>query len=402
MKDRIYLDNAATTAVSPEVLEAMMPYFTEVFGNPSSIHGTGREAAKAVDTARKQIAAAIGAQPQEIYFTAGGSESDNWVLKGTAFARKAKGNHIITTAIEHHAVLHTCKWLEKQGFTVTYLPVDEYGMVNPDDVEKAITDQTILISVMAANNEIGTIQPIREIGAIAKAHKIPFHTDAVQAIGAIPINVDEMNIDMLSMSGHKFHGPKGIGVLYVRKGIRLDTLIQGGAQERGQRAGTENLAGIVGIGKAIELAAANLEENAARMTALRDKLINGILATIPDTRLNGHPTKRLPNNCNVSIRYIEGEAMLLRLDLAGIAGSSGSACTSGSLDPSHVLLAIGLPHEIAHGSLRLTLGTDTTEADIDEVLNVLPGIVKDLRAMSVLNAETTTVGGNCPVNNFVH
>lgn len=401
MKDRIYLDNAATTAVSPEVLEAMMPYFTEVFGNPSSIHGTGREAAKAVDTARKQIAAAIGAQPQEIYFTAGGSESDNWVLKGTAFARKAKGNHIITTAIEHHAVLHTCKWLEKQGFTVTYLPVDEYGMVNPDDVEKAITDQTILISVMAANNEIGTIQPIREIGAIAKAHKIPFHTDAVQAIGAIPINVDEMNIDMLSMSGHKFHGPKGIGVLYVRKGIRLDTLIQGGAQERGQRAGTENLAGIVGIGKAIELAAANLEENAARMTALRDKLINGILATIPDTRLNGHPTKRLPNNCNVSIRYIEGEAMLLRLDLAGIAGSSGSACTSGSLDPSHVLLAIGLPHEIAHGSLRLTLGTDTTEADIDEVLNVLPGIVKDLRAMSVLNAETTTVGGSCPVNNFV-
>lgn len=402
MKDRIYLDNAATTAVSPEVLEAMMPYFTEVFGNPSSIHGTGREAAKAVDMARKQIAAAIGAQPQEIYFTAGGSESDNWVLKGTAFARKAKGNHIITTAIEHHAVLHTCKWLEKQGFTVTYLPVDEYGMVNPDDVEKAITDQTILISVMAANNEIGTIQPIREIGAIAKAHKIPFHTDAVQAIGAIPINVDEMNIDMLSMSGHKFHGPKGIGVLYVRKGIRLDTLIQGGAQERGQRAGTENLAGIVGIGKAIELAAANLEENATRMTALRDKLINGILATIPDTRLNGHPTKRLPNNCNVSIRYIEGEAMLLRLDLAGIAGSSGSACTSGSLDPSHVLLAIGLPHEIAHGSLRLTLGTDTTEADIDEVLNVLPGIVKDLRAMSVLNAETTTVGGSCPVNNFVH
>ena len=402
MKDRIYLDNAATTAVSPEVLETMMPYFTEVFGNPSSIHGTGREAAKAVDTARKQIAAAIGAQPQEIYFTAGGSESDNWVLKGTAFARKAKGNHIITTAIEHHAVLHTCKWLEKQGFNVTYLPVDEYGLVDPAEVEKAITDQTILISVMAANNEIGTVEPIKEIGAIARAHKIPFHTDAVQAIGAIPINVDEMNIDMLSMSGHKFHGPKGIGVLYVRKGIRLDTLIQGGAQERGQRAGTENLAGIIGIGKAIELATAHLEENAARMTALRDKLINGILTAVPDTRLNGHPTKRLPNNCNVSIRYIEGEAMLLRLDLAGIAGSSGSACTSGSLDPSHVLLAIGLPHEIAHGSLRLTLGTDTTEADIDEVLSVLPGIVKDLRAMSVLNAETTTVGGSCPINNFVH
>ena len=275
-------------------------------------------------------------------------------------------------------------------------------MVNPEDVEKAITDQTILISVMTANNEIGTIQPIREIGAIAKAHGIPFHTDAVQAIGAVKIDVNEMNIDMLSMSGHKFHGPKGIGVLYVRKGLRLDTLIQGGAQERGQRAGTENLAGIVGIGKAIELATAHLEENAARMTVLRDKLINGILSSVPDVRLNGHPTKRLPNNCNVSIRYIEGEAMLLRLDLAGIAGSSGSACTSGSLDPSHVLLAIGLPHEIAHGSLRLTLGTETTEDDIDEVLRVLPGIVKDLRAMSVLNAETTTVGGSCPLTGVMH
>ncbi len=402
MNDRIYLDNAATTAVSPEVLETMLPYFTQVFGNPSSIHGTGREAGKAVDIARKQVAAAIGAQPQEIYFTAGGSESDNWALKGTAFAKKNKGNHIITTAIEHHAILHTCKWLEKQGFEVTYLPVDETGLVDPADVEKAITDKTILISVMTANNEIGTIQPIREIGAIAKAHGISFHTDAVQAIGAVKIDVNEMNIDMLSMSGHKFHGPKGIGVLYVRKGLRLDTLIQGGAQERGQRAGTENLAGIVGIGKAIELATANLEENAARMTVLRDKLINGILTSVPDVRLNGHPTKRLPNNCNVSIRYIEGEAMLLRLDLAGIAGSSGSACTSGSLDPSHVLLAIGLPHEIAHGSLRLTLGTETTEADIDEVLRVLPGIVKDLRAMSVLNAETTTVGGSCPLNGVMH
>lgn len=396
MTDRIYLDNAATTAVSPEVLETMLPYFTECFGNPSSIHGTGREAAKAVAAARKQVAAAIGAQPQEIYFTAGGSESDNWAIKGTAFAKKNKGNHIITSAIEHHAVLHTCKWLEKQGFEVTYLPVDENGLVSPADVEKAITDRTILITVMAANNEIGTVEPIAEIGRIAHEHGIVFHTDAVQAIGAIPIDVNEMNIDMLSMSGHKFHGPKGIGVLYVRKGVRLDTLIQGGAQERGQRAGTENLAGIVGIGKAIELAARNLTENAARMTALRDKLINGILKEIPDVRLNGHPTKRLPNNCNVSIRYVEGEALLLRLDLAGIAGSSGSACTSGSLDPSHVLLAIGLPHEIAHGSLRLSLGTDTTEEQIDEVLRVLPGIVSDLRAMSVLNAETTTVP------NFIH
>ena len=396
MMNRIYLDNAATTAVAPAVLEAMLPYFTEVYGNPSSIHATGRTAHKAVDQARRQVAAAIGAQPQEIYFTAGGSESDNWAIKGTAFARQSKGNHIITSAIEHHAVLHTCAWLEKHGFEVTYLPVDVFGRVDPADVEKAITDKTILISIMAANNEIGTLQPIREIGAIARAHKVLFHTDAVQAVGAIPLDVNELNVDMLSMSGHKFHGPKGIGVLYIRKGVRIDTLIHGGAQERGLRAGTENLPGIVGIGKAIELATANLEENAARMTALRDKLIDGILERIPDVRVNGHRTERLPNNCNVSIRYIEGEAMLLRLDLAGIAGSSGSACTSGSLDPSHVLLAIGLPHEIAHGSLRLTLGTDTTEQDIDAVLDTLPGIVSDLRAMSVLNEHTTTVSGFCP------
>lgn len=396
MMNRIYLDNAATTAVAPEVLEAMLPYFTEVYGNPSSIHATGRTAHKAVDQARRQVAAAIGAQPQEIYFTAGGSESDNWAIKGTALAQQRKGNHIITSAIEHHAVLHTCAWLEKHGFEVTYLPVDEFGRVNPEDVEKAITDKTILISIMTANNEIGTIQPIREIGAIARAHKILFHTDAVQAVGAIPVNVDEMNVDMLSMSGHKFHGPKGIGALYIRKGVRIDTLIHGGAQERGLRAGTENLPGIVGIGKAIELAVANLDENAARMTALRDRLIDGILERIPDVRVNGHRTQRLPNNCNVSIRYIEGEAMLLRLDLAGIAASSGSACTSGSLDPSHVLLAIGLPHEIAHGSLRLTLGADTTEKDIDAVLDTLPGIVSDLRAMSVLNETTSTVTGFCP------
>ena len=394
--DRIYMDNAATTAVSPEVLQTMLPYFSEIYGNPSSIHSTGRDARRAVDAARKQVAQAIGAQPTEIYFTAGGSESDNWAIKGTAFAKRDKGNHIITTAIEHHAVLHTCQWLEKQGFQVTYLPVDEYGRVRVEDVEKAITDKTILISIMAANNEIGTLEPIAEIGKLAHEKGILFHTDAVQAVGAIPLDVNAMNIDMLSMSGHKFHGPKGIGALYIRKGVRPDVFMHGGAQERAQRAGTENLAGIVGMGKAIELATQNLEANAARMTRLRDKLIDSILAEIPEVRLNGHRTERLPNNVNVSIRYIEGEALLLRLDLAGIAGSSGSACTSGSLDPSHVLLAIGLPHEIAHGSLRLSLGTDSTEAEVDEVLRVLPGIVKDLRAMSVLNAETSTLGANCP------
>ena len=394
--DRIYLDNAATTAVSPEVLEAMLPYFTQCFGNPSSIHSTGRDARRAVDAARRQVAGAIGAQPQEIYFTAGGSESDNWAIKGTAFARRNKGNHIITSAIEHHAVLHTCAWLEKQGFEVTYLPVDEFGRVRVEDVEKAITDKTILITIMAANNEIGTIQPIEEIGRLAHDKGILFHTDAVQAIGAMPIDVNAMHIDMLSMSGHKFHGPKGIGALYIRKGVKIDQYLHGGAQERGQRAGTENLAGIVGMGKAIEIATQHLEENARRLTALRDKLIDGILAEIPDVRLNGHRTQRLPNNVNVSVRYVEGEALLLRLDLAGIAGSSGSACTSGSLDPSHVLLAIGLPHEIAHGSLRLSLGADTTEAEIDEVLDKLPGIVKNLRDMSPLNAYQQSLNASCP------
>ena len=395
--DRIYLDNAATTAVDPVVLETMLPYFTEIFGNPSSIHSTGRDAHRAVDAARKQVAAAINAQPNEIYFTAGGSESDNWAIKGIAFAKREKGNHIITSSIDHHAVLHTCEWLEKQGFEVTYLPVDEYGQVRLEDVEAAITDKTILITIMAANNEIGTIQPIAEIGKLAKEKGITFHTDAVQAVGAIPLDVQAMNIDLLSMSGHKFHGPKGIGVLYIRKGVRIDNFMHGGAQERSKRAGTENLAAIVGMGKAIELATQNLEANAAHMTRLRDKLIGGILERIPDVRLNGHPTNRLPNNCNVSVRYIEGEALLLRLDLAGVAGSSGSACTSGSLDPSHVLLAIGLPHEIAHGSLRLSLSNTTTEEEIDYVLDTLPGIVKSLRDMSVLNAFTTTVGGSCPM-----
>ena len=382
--DRIYLDNAATTAVSPEVLTAMLPYFTECYGNPSSIHSTGRDAHKAVDAARRQVAAAINADPAEIYFTAGGSESDNWAIKGTAFAKRDKGNHIITTAIEHHAVLHTCQWLEKQGFEVTYLPVDENGLVSVEDVEKAITDKTILISVMAANNEIGTIEPIAEIGALARSRGILFHTDAVQAVGAIPLDVKAMNIDMLSMSGHKFHGPKGIGALYIRKGVRLDTLIAGGAQERGKRAGTENLPGIVGIGKAIEIATRDMEANAERMTRLRDKLIHGILEEIPDVRLNGHPTRRLPNNVNVSVRYIEGEALLLRLDPAGIAGSSGSACTSGSLDPSHVLLAIGLPHEIAHGSLRLSLSEENTMEEADFVVDNLVEIVARLRSMSPL------------------
>ena len=383
--ERIYLDNAATTATAPEVVEAMLPYFTQVYGNASSIHQTGREAKRALEAARRQVAQALhAAVPQEIYFTAGGSESDNWAIKGAAFANQKKGRHLITTAIEHHAVLHTCQWLEKQGFEVTYLPVDHDGKVSAADVERAIRPDTTLVSVMTANNELGTIQPIAEIGAICRARGVLFHTDAVQAIGAIPVDVQAMNIDMLSLSAHKFHGPKGVGALYVRKGVRIDGLVHGGAQERGWRAGTENIPGIVGLGKAIELAAASLDENAARMSALRDRLISGILERIPEVTLNGHPTDRLPNNANLSFRYIEGEALLLRLDLAGVAGASGSACTSGSLDPSHVLLAIGLPHEVAHGSLRLTLGSDTTQADIDAVLRILPNIVEDLRNMSAL------------------
>ncbi len=387
--NRIYMDNAATTPVSQEVLNFMLPYFTKVYGNASSIHQTGRDAAKAIAEARRQVAFAIGAKQEEIYFTAGGSESDNWAIKGTAFARKSKGNHIITTSIEHHAVLHTCEWLQKQGFDITYLPVNSEGFVSPADVEKAITDKTILITIMAANNEIGTVEPIAEIGKIAKAHNIPFHTDAVQAIGAVPVNVNDWQVDMLSLSGHKFHGPKGVGALYVRKGTRLDTLLQGGAQERGLRAGTENLAGIVGLGKAITLAVANLEAKSQKLASLRDRLIDGILSAIPNVRLNGPRTNRLPGNVNVSVQYIEGESLLLRLDLNGIAASSGSACTSGSLDPSHVLLAIGLPHEIAHGSLRLSLSQDNTIAEVDEVIKVLPGIVENLRAMSPLFAAAS-------------
>lgn len=380
----IYMDNAATTAVLPEVVEAMLPYFTTSYGNPSSIHAIGRDVRKAMDAARKSVAAVIGAQPQEVYFTSGGTESDNWAIKGAAFARRNRGNHIITTTVEHHAVLFPCQWLEKQGYDVTYLPVDGDGLVSPQDVENAIREDTILISVMAANNEIGTIEPIAEIGKIARERNILFHTDAVQAVGAIPVNVKDWNVDLLSMSAHKFHGPKGVGALYIRKGIRIDPLLAGGAQERGQRAATENIPGIVGMAKALEIANENMATNAATLIRMRDRLIQGILAAIPDTRLNGHPTLRLPNNVNVSVRYIEGEAQLLRLDLAGVCGSSGSACTSGSLDPSHVLLAIGLPHEIAHGSLRLTLGMDNTEEDVDYILAELPKIVTTLREMSAL------------------
>jgi cysteine desulfurase len=381
---RIYMDHAATTYVKPEVLDAMTPYFTEHFGNPSSIHSFARETKKAIDHAREQVANAIGATPSEIFFTSGATESDNWALRGMAYQHKNKGNHIITTAIEHHAILHTCQALEKQGFEVTYLEVDENGLVTPEQVKNAITDKTILVSVMFANNEIGTIEPIEQIGAVCKEKGVVFHTDAVQAFGAVPIDVNKMNIDLLSITGHKLYGPKGTGALYIRKGVILKNLIEGGAQERGKRPGTENIAGIVGLGKAAELANEHMEENAARLTALRDKLIDGILQQIPETRLNGHRTKRLPNNVNICFRYIEGESLLLLLDRAGIAASSGSACTSGSLDPSHVLLAIGLPHEIAHGSLRLTLGACTTEEDVLYTIETLKTIVERLRQMSPL------------------
>ena len=377
---RIYLDNAATTPCAPQVVEAMLPYFTQVYGNASSVHTWGREAKRAVEAARRQVQKALNAaQPQEIFFTGGGSESDNWAIKGAALA--CRSGHIITTAIEHHAVLHTCQWLEKQGFRVTYLPVDGEGRVHPADVDKAIREDTILVSVMAANNEVGTLQPIGEIGEICRARGVLFHTDAVQAVGAVPIDVQALQVDLLSLSAHKIHGPKGVGALYVRKGTKLDSLLHGGAQERGFRAGTENLPGIVGLGKAIELATAQLADNAARMTALRERLIAGVMERVSGTRLNGHPTQRLPGNVNLSFEGVEGEALLLRLDLAGVAASSGSACTSGALDPSHVLMALGLTQAQAQGSLRLTLGTDTTAEEIDAVLDRLPPIVADLRSM---------------------
>ncbi|HBG43620.1 MAG TPA: cysteine desulfurase NifS [Firmicutes bacterium] len=385
MTKRIYMDHAATTPLHPEVLAAMMPYLTELYGNPSSIHSFGRETRQAIDTARDTIAENLGAaDASEIIFTGSGSESDNFAIKGTAFALKEKGNHIITSAIEHHAVLDTCKWLEKQGFRVTYLPVDAYGLVDPARAAKAITNETILMSVHYANNEIGTIEPIEELGEIARAKGILFHTDAVQAIGSLPLRLKDMPVDMVSFSAHKFYGPKGIGGLYLRKGTRPIQLIHGGAQERNRRAGTENVAGIVGMAEALKLALNDMEARNIRIAELRDRLIQGVFNQIDHVRLNGHPARRLPGNSSFCFQYIEGESLLLNLDLQGIAGSSGSACTSGSLEPSHVLLALGLSHEIAHGSLRLTLGSATTSEEIDHILAVLPGIVAKLRDMSPL------------------
>lgn len=387
MTKRIYVDNAATTKVAPEVVEAMLPYFTEDYGNPSSIYNEGRTAKKAVENAREKVACAIGADPKEIYFTGSGSEADNWAIRSAVRAYKDKGNHIITSAVEHHAILHTCQDLEKQGYEVTYLPVDEYGMVSAEDVKNAIKDNTILISIMFANNEIGTIMPIAEIGKIAKEAGVLFHTDAVQAVGNVPIDVKEMNIDMLSLTAHKFHGPKGSGALYVRNGIKLTSFITGGAQERMRRAGTENVPGIVGLGKAIEMATADIEAKQKKLTEIRDTYIKKVLERVPYSRLNGHPTQRLAGNANISFEFIEGEGLLLSLDMKGISASSGSACTSGSLDPSHVLLAIGLKHEQAHGSLRTSFGEDNTLEDVDYMVDSIAEIVDRLRQMSPLYEE---------------
>jgi len=384
MERLIYLDNAATTKTAPEVVEAMLPYFTERYGNPSSVYGFAAANKEVISQQRDVIAQVLGAKGNEIYFTAGGSEADNWALKATAEDYEGKGNHIITTKIEHHAILHTCEYLEKKGFEVTYLDVDEDGVVKLDELKAAIRPTTILISVMYANNEIGTIQPIREIGEIAHEHGILFHTDAVQAFGQVPIHVDECHIDMLSASGHKLNGPKGIGFLYIRTGVKIRSFVHGGGQERKRRAGTENVPGIVGLGAAVKRAADTMAERTGKETELRDYLINRVLDEIPHCRLNGHRTKRLPNNANFSFRFIEGESLLIKLDMKGICGSSGSACTSGSLDPSHVLLAIGLPHEIAHGSLRLTLNEEITKEDIDYVVDSLKEIVGHLREMSPL------------------
>ena len=383
-KKLIYMDNAATTPVKPEVLDAMLPYFTEKFGNPSSIYSISSENKKAITDAREVIAKTINTTPENIYFTAGGSESDNWALKATAEAYASKGKHIITSKIEHHAILHTCEYLEKRGFEITYLDVDENGVVKLDELEKAIRPDTILISVMFANNEIGTIQPIEEIGAIAKEHGILFHTDAVQAFGQLPINVDVCHIDMLSASGHKLNGPKGIGFLYIRKGVKIRSFVHGGAQERKRRAGTENVPGIVGLGKAVERAMSSMADRTAKERETRDYLIERVLTEIPYCRLNGDRTRRLPNNANFSFQFLEGESLLIMLDMKGICGSSGSACTSGSLDPSHVLMAIGLPHEIAHGSLRLTLNEEITKEDMDYVVESLKEIIDKLRSMSPL------------------
>jgi len=380
----IYLDHAATTPAHPDVVKAMLPYFTDAFGNPSSIYSYGQEARGAVEEARTKVAELIGARDEEIIFTSGGTEADNFALKGAACANEHKGNHIITTSIEHHAVMEVCKFLGKRGFKITYLPVDEYGLVDPDDVRKAITDKTILISIIHANNEVGTIEPTSEIGEIAKEAEVYFHTDAVQAVGHIPVHVDKLKVDLLSISAHKLYGPKGVGALYVRKGTKLVSFMQGGEQEKRRRAGTENVPAIVGLGKAVELAGKEMDKEAERLAGLRDKLIKGLVEKIDHVHLNGHPTRRLPNNVNVSVDFVEGESMLLNLDLEGICASTGSACSSATLEPSHVLLALGLSPEQAHGSLRFTLGRENSEEDMERVLEVLPGIVAKLRAMSPL------------------
>jgi len=382
----IYFDNAATTAVSPAVRDAMLPYFTEIFGNPSSIfYSIGSDARRSMEEARKTVADCLGCDAKEIYFTASGSEADNWAIKGAAL--KSGKKHIITSAIEHHAVIHTCEFLEKQGYSVTYLPVDKNGLVSPADLENAITEDTALVSIMYANNEIGTIQPIRELAEIAHKKGVLFHTDAVQAVGTVPIDLSSLGVDMLSLSAHKFHGPKGIGALYIKKGTKIERLIHGGGQERGMRAGTENTAYIVGLAKALSDATENMEAKTEKVKHLRDKLIRGVLDAVPYTILNGHETLRLPGNANFSFRFIEGEGLLLHLALSGFAVSSGSACASASLDPSHVLLAIGLPHEIAHGSLRVSLSAENTEEEVDAFLKTLPGIVENLRQMSPLYEE---------------
>ena len=385
--ERIYVDHSATTPLKKEVLDAMLPYLQGGYGNPSSVYKEGRDAKKAINNAREKVAKAIGADLGEIFFTGSGSESDNWAIKGAAYALKEKGNHIITSSVEHHAVLHTLKALEKEGFEVTYLPVDKYGMVSADDVESAITDKTILITIMAANNEIGTIMPVKKIGEVAKKHDVLFHTDAVQAVGMMEIDVKEMNIDLLSLTAHKFYGPKGAGALYIRKGVKLKRFIEGGAQESNKRAGTENVSGIVGLGAAIELATKDIKGHTEKLKALRDEYIKLVLEKIPYTRLNGHPTERMASNANISFDFIEGESLLLMLDMKGISASSGSACTSGSLDPSHVLLAIGLKHETAHGSLRVTFGDSNTMDDVHKIVDALVEIVDRLRQMSPLYEE---------------
>jgi cysteine desulfurase len=381
---RIYLDYAATTPMRPEVLEEMQPYLKEIFGNPSSIYSYGHEAKAGMDKARTTVASLLGAREEEIVFTGGGTEADNFAIKGVGFANRSRGNHIITSSIEHHAVLETCHFMETQGFAVTYLPVDEYGMINPDDVKNAITPETILITIMHANNEIGTVQPISEIGKIAREAGVYFHTDAVQTVGHIPSDVNELNVDMLSTSAHKLYGPKGVGALYIRKGTRIVPLIHGGEQENNRRASTENVAGIVGFGKAAELAKLELEEESARITSMRERLIDNLVTRVDEIQLNGHPTRRLPNNINLTVAYTEGESIVLNLDLKGICASTGSACTSSSLEPSHVLVAIGLPQEIAYSSFRMTLGKWNTDEDIDRIIQVLPEVIANLRSMSPL------------------